>query len=64
MQPLPVFIGPTIRIGRESWCLAYAGFIVDESLDNSVLYWLIFAYIKLTRPRPTTKTILMLNKQY
>ena len=22
-------IGPTIRIGRESWCLPYAGFLID-----------------------------------
>ena len=26
MQPLQICIGPTIRIGRESWCLPYAGF--------------------------------------
>ena len=25
-QPLQNCIGPTIRIGQESWCLAYAGF--------------------------------------
>ena len=25
-QPLQICIGPTIRIGRESWCLPYAGF--------------------------------------
>ena len=24
--PLQICIGPTIRIGRESWCLPYAGF--------------------------------------
>ena len=28
MQPLQVCIGPIIRIGRESWCLPYAGFLV------------------------------------
>ena len=26
MQPFKICIGPTIRIGRESWCLPYAGF--------------------------------------
>ena len=26
MRPLQFCIGPTIRIGRESWCLPYAGF--------------------------------------
>ena len=26
MQPLQICIGPAIRIGRESWCLPYAGF--------------------------------------
>ena len=25
-QPLQICIGPSIRIGRESWCLLYAGF--------------------------------------
>ena len=29
MQPLKICIGPTIRIGRESWCLPYAGFLLD-----------------------------------
>ena len=27
MQPLQNCIGPTIRIGRESWCLPYAEFL-------------------------------------
>ena len=27
-QPLHICIGPTIRIGRESWCLPYAGFLM------------------------------------
>ena len=26
MQPFQICIGPIIRIGRESWCLPYAGF--------------------------------------
>ena len=29
MQSLQVCIGPIIRIGRESWCLPYAGFFVN-----------------------------------
>ena len=28
MQPLQTCIGPIIRIGRESWCLPYAGFLL------------------------------------
>ena len=31
MQPLQICIGPTIRIGRESWCLPYAGFFLKET---------------------------------
>ena len=27
-------IGPTIRIGRESWCLPYAGFLLYISLQS------------------------------
>ena len=37
MQPLQICIGPTIRIGRESWCLPYAGFFIevtDRPTDN------------------------------
>ena len=29
MQPLQICIGPTIRIGQESWCLPYAGFLLN-----------------------------------
>ena len=29
MRPLQICIGPTIRIGRESWCLPYAGFFLE-----------------------------------
>ena len=29
-QPLQICIGPSIRIGRESWCLPYAGFFSSE----------------------------------
>ena len=32
MQPLQICIGPTIRIGQESWCLSYAGFFGTDSL--------------------------------
>ena len=28
MQPFQICIGPIIRIGRESWCLPYAGFFL------------------------------------
>ena len=33
MQPLQICIGPIIRIGRESWCLPYAGFF-KHPLEN------------------------------
>ena len=29
MRPLQICIGPTIRIGREIWCLPYAGFFLN-----------------------------------
>ena len=32
MQPLQICIGPTIRIGRESWCFPYAGFLLYYTL--------------------------------
>ena len=38
MQPLQICIGPTIRIGRESWCLPYAGFF------RSISALLLFSY--------------------
>ena len=34
MQPLQICIGPTIRIGRESWCLPYAGFFFRGCLNR------------------------------
>ena len=34
MQPLQICIGPTIRIGRESWCLPYAGFFLILFIFN------------------------------
>ena len=30
MQPLQICSGPTIRIRQKSWCLPYAGFILNE----------------------------------
>ena len=41
MQPLQICIGPIIRIGRESWCLPYAGFFIYILLKPSlkVCYW-------------------------
>ena len=36
MQPLQICIGPTIRIGRESWCLPYAGFLVCNLMSTVV----------------------------
>ena len=36
MQPLQICIGPIIRIGRESWCLPYAGFL-NTYLEYSLL---------------------------
>ena len=52
MQPLQICIGPIIRIGRESWCLPYAGFFITDfvyqgcyffvpklsTLDNKMLF--------------------------
>ena len=29
MQPLKICICPSIRIGREIWCLPYAGFLLS-----------------------------------
>ena len=34
MQLLQNRIGPTIRIGQESWCLPYAGFFSDDSQET------------------------------
>ena len=34
MQPLQTFIGPTIRMGRESWCLPYAGFLRGKCIGS------------------------------
>ena len=34
MQPLQICIGPIIRIGRESWCLPYAGFFLSCLMES------------------------------
>ena len=34
MQPLQICIGPIIRIGRESWCLPYAGFFCIGAISD------------------------------
>ena len=44
MQPLQICIGPTIRIGRESWCLPYAGFL--ESFMKHALTALFLNLVK------------------
>ena len=36
MQPLQIWIGPTIRIGREIWCLPYAGFFALWAKNRQV----------------------------
>ena len=46
MQPLEICIGPTIRIGRESWCLPYAGFL----FCNKVSYYYIYMHLALANP--------------
>ena len=38
MQPLQICIGPTSRIGRESWCLPYAGFFLADCTLTIILY--------------------------
>ena len=32
MQPLQICIGPTIYIGRENWCLLYAGIFYTKKI--------------------------------
>ena len=46
-QPLQIWIGPTIRIGRESWCLPYARFFLYIFFSNNVcifLYWCFYLH--------------------
>ena len=40
MQPLQICIGPIIRIGRESWCLPYAGFFNRGPANYEVIFLL------------------------
>ena len=40
MQPLQIFIGPTIRIGQESWGLPYAGFFLGV-LSNKMFFFVL-----------------------
>ena len=51
MQPLHICIGPTIHIGRESWCLPYAGFskyrigeipYLEFVCEGQICLWFIF----------------------
>ena len=32
MLPLQICSGPSIRIGRQSWCLPYVGFLLNISM--------------------------------
>ena len=41
MQPLQICISPIIRIGRESWCLPYAGFF-KEVVDSVKILGTVF----------------------
>ena len=40
MQPLQICIGPIIRIGRESWCLPYAGFFLYMKKTGVIFSWI------------------------
>ena len=57
MLGVEISIGPSIRIGRESWCLPYAGFFVvviikrlgvAEALDDKTYLY--------SEPKPPPKT--------
>ena len=50
MQPLQICIGHIIRIGRESWCLPYAGFFLKVtaiSFQSGFLHILTFLTVLL-----------------
>ena len=56
MQPPQICIGPTIRIGRESWCLPYAGvFFRGQNLPSKNLCRAMHTCTDPTKsqPRPT-----------
>ena len=38
MQSLQICIGPTIRIGRKSWCLPYVGFFLSNFTNNYSIF--------------------------
>ena len=54
MQPLQICIGPTILIGRESWCLPYAGFL-NIHLNIHKKYRKFIHYEKLVSNKPLSK---------
>ena len=39
MHILQIGIGPIIRIGRESWCLPYAGFLYYINIKTLIGFW-------------------------
>ena len=47
MQPFQICIGPIIRIGRESWCLPYAGFLYSEIQSSKLTCILLVEFIRL-----------------
>ena len=51
MQLLQNCIGPTIRIGQESWCLLYAGFFVVTLKET--MYECEATSTKLCEKQPT-----------
>ena len=53
MQPLQICIGPTIRIGRESWCLPYAGFFYCRLYIFQYMCIYLYAYYEPTFWRKT-----------
>ena len=59
MQPLQICIGPIIRIGRESWCLPYAGFLNTVLLKIGLLVILTFLRSKLDRKLHLNLTLYM-----
>ena len=40
-KKLQICIGPTIRIGRESWCLPYAGFFNNKNSKKKLPKYLL-----------------------